>query len=447
MKGYTLTIVLHNSVLAVNYHKKVVPTYGRFLCERPQRASQVNHESRNCLSHLNHTHSDSTAERLSFHILTDLPALPPVAARVASPAVRSIRATKSKKITKSNRKNMSRFSRIFTPADEEFVNHPLTTNKQKRRIRQMLLRFFSSKAKTQARPEIRLRDRARTMSMLSVWSTKDTPSADQPESVVVSPPSLPVVTDIFRFSVTCPEEEDDFRRDSKFSSFASLQDSCFSTTSDTPSSVFSVPSTESPTTVVLGDKELAKLQSLTRRATRSLNEQESLISAFSGNLASCLTYKENQVCFNLRLSIEWRVQITEICQMLRKLVGRMFVQKMVFTQRSMQLVQNITEQLAQVERNDEGATKLDIHGILTHIATLKENLASQATLDTDLRNYVAPPCDDTRLPATDAERAGLKRFVAFMDERLARLGTSYDRTTSLVEGIEETLKGLQAIRK
>jgi len=125
----------------------------------------------------------------------------------------------------------------------------------------------------------------------------------------------------------------------------------------------------------------------------------------------------------------------------------MFVQKMVFTQRSMQLVQTITDQLAQVERNEEGVTKLDAEGILACVATLKENLASQATFDMDLRNYVAAPCEDARLPATDAERAGLKRFVAFMDERLARLGTSYDRTTSLVEGIESIVKGLQPIRE
>lgn len=345
--------------------------------------------------------------------------------------------------------SMSRLSLIFTPGDEEALNHSLsTTNKQKRRFRQMLLRFFPSKITRQARPEVRLRDRARTMSMLSVWSTKDTSPTDRPESVVVTPPPFPLIADTFKFSVTCPEEdEEDFRRDSKFSSYASLQDSCFSTKSNAPSSVSSLSSTESPTTVVLGDKELAKLHSLARRATRSLKEQEYLISALSGNLAMCLAHKENYVCFNLRLSIEWRVQITEICQMLRKLVGRMFMRKMVFTQRSMQLVQTMTEQLAQVERKDGGKTRLDVEGILASIAILKENLASQATFDMDLRNHVAPPCQDMRFPATDAERAGLNRFVAFMDERLARLGTSYDRTTSLVEGIEEIVKGLQPVRE
>jgi len=133
--------------------------------------------------------------------------------------------------------------------------------------------------------------------------------------------------------------------------------------------------------------------------------------------------------------------------MLRKLVGRMFMRKMVFTQRSMQLVQTIAKQLAQIERKEGGETKLDIDGILASTAILKENLSSQATFDMDLRNHVVPPCEDIRFPATDAERAGLKRFVAFLDERLARLETSYDRTTSLAEEIEGILKGLQLIRQ
>jgi len=332
---------------------------------------------------------------------------------------------------------------MFTPSIEDGVMHSSTTNKQKRSFRQMVLKFFSPITKTQPRPEHRLRDRARTMSMLSVWSTKDTTPIDGPDSTVVAPPpSIPLFVDTFTFNVTCPEEEDDyFRRDSKHSSFASLQDSCFSTSSDTLSSVSSVSSSELPTPVILDSKALLKLQSLARRVTRSLKEQEYLTSALSGNLAMCMAHKENSVCFNLRLSIEWRVQITEICQMLRKLVGRMFMQKMVFTQRSIHLAQTITEQLAKVETNDQGVPKLEIERLLSGLAALKENVIAQSTFDMDLRNHVAPPCQDSRLPATDAERAGLNRFVAFMDERLTRMGTSYDRTTSLIKNMEGIVKG------
>jgi len=79
--------------------------------------------------------------------------------------------------------------------------------------------------------------------------------------------------------------------------------------------------------------------------------------------------------------------------------------------------------------------------LLSGLAALKENVIAQSTFDMDLRNHVAPPCQDSRLPATDAERAGLNRFVAFMDERLTRMGTSYDRTTSLIKNMEGIVKG------
>ncbi|KAG9247595.1 hypothetical protein BJ878DRAFT_477254 [Calycina marina] len=345
-------------------------------------------------------------------------------------------------------RSISRLSLMFNASDLEEEARSLeepqslpVTGIQRRSFRDMFLGLFSLTPKQliNTRPEARLRDRARTMSMMSVWSTRDDSIIPgRSESIDVAPQIQ--LTETFKFSVTCPEErEDHHRRDSKFSSFASLQDSVFSNFSNARSSASSTYFASSHP-VILCSRDLAKLQSLTRRAARSVKEQDYLIAALSGNLAHCLMHKENFTCFNVRLSIEWRVQITEMCTVLRRLVARMFMRKLVFTQRSAHLLAAIGEQLAHAETSKR---QLDGVAVLANVEILKENVGNQQTFDQEVRNCLVPPCEDLRFPASTAERAGLKRFVAFLDERLARLDISYEKTKAVVMEIESRVRELQ----
>jgi hypothetical protein len=164
---------------------------------------------------------------------------------------------------------------------------------------------------------------------------------------------------------------------------------------------------------------------------------------------------------------------------LRDLVGRTFLKKAVFLQRGSGLVHGLTTMLENgpseiamkaQEENDSETTlipsaqdeeeqrlsviteevnnpaislawrepqrQLDIHHFQHTLTTLREDIGVQQQLDAALRAGIVGPCEDMRFPATVSERIAMKRFVAFVDGCLWRVGRCYGQEVRVVKALE-----------
>ena len=219
---------------------------------------------------------------------------------------------------------------------------------------------------------------------------------------------------------------------------------------------------------------------LTRKVGRSLEEQERLTANFSTNLAHLFAKKEKIINGNKRLNKELRKMLMAMMAGLRELVGRTFLKKAVFVQRSMQLVHDMTAMLENgpqdverkakevnnsettlapspqseegqrisitVEQVDASATSLsceqererqiDIHHFQRSLHILRDDIAVQQQLDAALQAGIVGPCEDLRFPATVNERVATRRFVAFVDGCLWRVGKCYAQEARVVKGLE-----------
>jgi hypothetical protein len=219
---------------------------------------------------------------------------------------------------------------------------------------------------------------------------------------------------------------------------------------------------------------------LTRKVGRSLKKQERLTANFSTNLAHLFARKEKIINGNKRLSKELRKMLMAMMAGLRELVGRTFLKKAVFVQRSTQLVHDMTAMLEHgppdVERkakevNDSETTlvpsplseggqrisiiveqvdalaiplcheqerqrQIDIHHFQHSLHILRDDISVQQQLGAALRAGVVGPCEDLRFPATVNERIATRRFVAFVDGCLSRVGKCYAQEARLVKGLE-----------
>jgi hypothetical protein len=156
---------------------------------------------------------------------------------------------------------------------------------------------------------------------------------------------------------------------------------------------------------------------------------------------------------------EWR----HLLGGLRRCVGKAFLKKAVFAQRSEELVRGIGESLMPasaeylklvvasegshlMEVNDgEGMVQIhvEVEVLMASLATLKEDLLIQATLDAALRGGIVSPCQDARFSTCRSERVDMARFVVFVDKRLSLLEEGYARIGKVVGGIEELIGGLK----
>jgi hypothetical protein len=67
---------------------------------------------------------------------------------------------------------------------------------------------------------------------------------------------------------------------------------------------------------------------------------------------------------------------------------------------------------------------------------LRDDISVQQQLGAALRAGVVGPCEDLRFPATVNERIATRRFVAFVDGCLSRVGKCYAQEARLVKGLE-----------
>lgn len=237
--------------------------------------------------------------------------------------------------------------------------------------------------------------------------------------------------------------------------------------------------------IVLTAEQSTILLHLIHKASRSLNRQERLIANFSANLAHLFARKERIIDGNKRLSKEYRKMLMAMMAGLRELVGRTFLKKAVFIQRSLQLTQDLETMLRQEQEigsmskaiarevNDSETTlvgspqadkgqrieiiseevnassltlaqlsslaskhQIDIHNFQHALHILREDIGVQLQLDQALRAGIVGPCEDLRFPATTNERIAMRRFTAFVDGCLVLLGRRYADEGRVIKGLE-----------
>ena len=257
------------------------------------------------------------------------------------------------------------------------------------------------------------------------------------------------------------------------------------TSSVTDSKFSSISSTISFTSlpqelIAITAEQCTILLHLMRKVGRSLKKQERLTANFSTNLAHLFARKEKVINGNKRLNKELRKMLMAMMAGLRELVGRTFLKKAVFVQRSTQLVDDMTAMLEHgqpdVERkakevNDSETTlvpspqseegqrisitveqvdasaislsheqererQIDIHHFQHGLHILCDDIAVQQQLDAALRAGIVGPCEDLRFPVTVNERIATRRFVAFVDGCLWRVGKCYAQEARVVKGLE-----------
>lgn len=165
---------------------------------------------------------------------------------------------------------------------------------------------------------------------------------------------------------------------------------------------------------------------------------------------------------------------------LRELVGRTFLKKAVFMQRSLQLTNDLEEMLVAPQREEGGRDSLEVNSETTLVGTtppldagrrmsviieelnssavslpapsqqhhidihnfqhalhiLRADIDVQMQLDQALRAGIVGPCEDVRFPATTNERIAMRRFVAFVDGCLMHLGRNYVQEGSVVKVLD-----------
>jgi hypothetical protein len=228
--------------------------------------------------------------------------------------------------------------------------------------------------------------------------------------------------------------------------------------------------------VAITAEQKSILLHLIRKVNRSLQHQKRITTTFSINLAHLLVQKEKILDKNKKLTRESRNMLKKIMVCLRGLVGRTFLKKAVFMERSLQLSNEMAAMLATpspdlpaaeiggldahrsgavldrddwpltsnmpLSLNDSAATLaprehgLDVQNFLHSLRTLREDLDTQTQLDQALRAGIVGPCEDVRFPETLADRVAMKRFIAFMDGCLALLERRYREQGKVVEVLE-----------
>jgi len=227
--------------------------------------------------------------------------------------------------------------------------------------------------------------------------------------------------------------------------------------------------------------QCAILLHLTRKVSRSLQNQERLTANFSSNLAFLFARKERLIDANPRLSRDLRRVLLQMMRGLRELVGRSFLKKAAFLQRSLQLVHDLTDTLEHgpgyrmQEVNDSDATlvpfpnvnpnseagnrvsiaiseinasklslislaplemQVDVNHFLHSLMVLREDIGVQKMLDEALRAGIVGPCEDLRFPASVNERIAMKRFIGFVDTCLASMSRRYMEEEKVVKALE-----------
>jgi hypothetical protein len=218
---------------------------------------------------------------------------------------------------------------------------------------------------------------------------------------------------------------------------------------------------------------------LLHKVARSIENQERLTANFSTNLAHLFARKERSIVSNKRMSKEIRKMLIGMMNGLRELVGKTFLKKAVFLQRSLQLTHDLEDMLVAPQReggtlevNDSETTlvgspqldtpqsmavtiselnasavslqnphQLDIHTFQHTLHTMREDIDVQVKLDQALRGGIVGPCQDVRFPATINERIAMTRFVAFLDGYLGHLERRYLQEGRVV-GVLERLGGV-----
>ncbi|KAH8592547.1 hypothetical protein B0O99DRAFT_597263 [Bisporella sp. PMI_857] len=323
---------------------------------------------------------------------------------------------------------MSRLSQIFSSAVEngsDSSESSLDKQQKRRSISKTLISLFSS---------------SRNKSPYALPSVKP-PSSNASkspekgsEAIIVYPPVARTTSS--RFSISLKAKTP---RDSTLSSVSS-----FNSTGSSKTVTPSISSSRTAIVKLIPTKpEILKLQSLLRRAGRQFKKQEFLTNTLSINLSTSLSRKQNHSSHNHRLPSVWRDYIHKLIQELRVFTVRMFMRKVLLSQRSSIILHKLIEQFKDLEEGKE--VILDVEGVLDNLASLKGDLEMQRRFDNQLRDKIAKPCLRAMFPQSKTERATLINFVGFVDARLETLNECYGVTWERIDEFERVLEGVKTL--
>jgi hypothetical protein len=172
-----------------------------------------------------------------------------------------------------------------------------------------------------------------------------------------------------------------------------------------------------------------------------LKKQEYLTTHLSNNLVFLFGRKERQIERWKRVKKEDREVLLGAVFRVKEGAGRVFLRKAVFLQRSCsvlaQLEENLTPPNQETHSEDSasgsssGGVEISPETIRDFIGMLHADLGNQKALDVLLRQIVCGPSVETWGIKSVNERIMIKRFVQFVEGRLALLQGVYERLESV----------------
>jgi hypothetical protein len=243
-----------------------------------------------------------------------------------------------------------------------------------------------------------------------------------------------------------------FTTKGKGKSTSSIHDSKFSSISSLPSlASLALPSSTSNHTsthlIHLSFPTLQILHSSLRRLKRGLKKQEYLTTHLSNNLVFLFGRKERQIEGWKRIKEEDREILLGAVFRVKEGVGRVFLRKAGFLQRSWSVLAQLEESLTPPEdflkdTHSEDSTagpssvleagvEISPETIRDFIGMLHANLGNQKALDVLLRQLVCGRAVETWGIKSVNERIMVKRFVQFVEGRLAVSEGVYERLESV----------------
>jgi hypothetical protein len=225
--------------------------------------------------------------------------------------------------------------------------------------------------------------------------------------------------------------------DSKFSSISSLPSLA---SLALPSSTSNRTSTSTPL-LHLSPPALRILHSFLRRLKRGLKKQEYLTTHLSNNLVFLFGRKERQIEGWKRVTKADREVLLGAVFRVKEGAGRLFLRKAVFLQRSWGVCAQLEECFMPPNHHDthskdknsaagpssSSGVEISPETIRDFIGMLHADLGNQKALDGLLRQIVCGPEVERWGVKSVNERITIKRFVQFVEGRLALLGDVYER--------------------
>ncbi|KAK6586162.1 hypothetical protein PZA11_001219 [Diplocarpon coronariae] len=345
--------------------------------------------------------------------------------------------------------------RLFTASPPSTVKSPESSPMNERRGEDVWATFVN-----------RSRDPSKRLKQSTILKSKKaaaTPRPDQgPPSQTTGTVTIPVPNDYLPTSTS----RDIFykgkgkpivsSRDSKFSSVSSIS-SCPSL-----ESVAGASSPPSPATTVASGQlalpplDFTRMQTLLRRSSRRLQQQEHLVSNLAQNLLHILTRKELQVQSQKRMRKAEQQNMLQTLSKIKENCNQVFLRKSAFLRRSIATLANVRKMMDESSseavlsipeactsrRAAEGVIYVvDREMVMDFIAETRRDGDLQRSLDKQVCKCVLERAREARWVSCVSDSIAMARFQRFLEARGRALEECYASLESVVMDIEGIVKG------